>query len=66
MSRKLLVALGLAAGLVLAALAGVERSAGRHPTTDVPHKAAPSAESAPPSAFEAGQIDPSASPALTR
>ena len=66
MLRRILVALGLIAALVLAALAGVERVAGRHPNADVPQHAAPMADPALPSAFETGNVDPSASPALTR
>lgn len=66
MARHVLVALGLAVALVLAALAGVERAGERHPNADVPRRAAPSAEPALPSAFEAGNVDPSASPALTQ
>jgi len=60
------VGLGLGAALVLAALAGVERVAGRHPNTDVPAHAAPPPEPSLPSAIEGAQAEPSASPALTR
>ena len=66
MSRQVFVALGLAVALVLAALAGVERAGGRHPNADVPRGAVPHAESTLPSAFETGDVEPSASPALTR
>ena len=64
--RKLLVAFGLALALVLAALAGVERVAGRHPSANGPVRATPTAEPSLPSAGEAGDIEPAASPALTR
>ena len=63
MPRKLLVALVLAAALAVAALAGVERMAGRHPNVYVPQHAASISE---PSAVEAGNVEPSASPVLTR
>ncbi len=66
MPRKLLVALGLAVALAVAALAGVERIADRHPNADVPQHAAPISEPALPSAAEAGNVDPSASPVLAR
>lgn len=66
MPRKLLVALVLAAALAVAALAGVERMAGRHRNADVPQHAAQISEPALPSAVEAGNVEPSASPALTR
>jgi len=65
MGRKLLVALGVGTALV-AALLGVERVAGRHPNADVPRHAAPAPESALPSAAEASNVEPSASPAFTR
>jgi hypothetical protein len=64
--RKLLVALVLAAALAGAALAGVERLADRHPNVDVPQHAGPISEPALPSAVEASNIEPSASPSLTR
>lgn len=64
MPRNILVALGLGA-LALAALAGVERIAGRHPNADVPEHAASTPEPALPSAAESGNLEPSASPALT-
>jgi hypothetical protein len=64
--RKLLVAVVLAAALAVAALAGVERMAGRHPNVDVPQHAAPISAPALPSAVESGNVEPSASPALTR
>jgi hypothetical protein len=63
--RKLLVAFGLALALVLAALAGVERVAGRHPSADGPVRT-PAAEPSLPSVGEAGDTEPAASPALTR
>jgi hypothetical protein len=66
MSRELLVALGLVLALVLAALVGVERAGGRRPDADVPRDAVLHAEPALPSAFETGDVEPSASPALTR
>ena len=66
MSREVLVAVGLAVVLALAALAGVERAGQRHPNADVPRRAAPSVEPALPSAFDTGNVDPSASPALTQ
>jgi hypothetical protein len=62
--RNILVALGLGA-LALAALAGVERIAGRHPNADVPEHATSTPEPALPSAAEAGDLEPSASPVLT-
>jgi hypothetical protein len=64
--RNLLVALVLAAALAVAALAGVERMAGRHPNVDLLQHAAPISDPAPPSAVEASHVEPSASPALTR
>jgi hypothetical protein len=64
--RTVLVGLGLGAALVLAALAGVERAAGRHPNADVPAHAAAAPEPSLPSAIEGPQAEPSASPALTR
>jgi hypothetical protein len=64
--RTVLVGLGLGAALVLAALAGVERVAGRHPNTDVPAHAASSPEPSLPSAIEGPEAEPSASPVLTR
>jgi hypothetical protein len=63
---NLLVALVLAAVLAVAALAGVERMAGRHPDVDVPQHAASISEPALPSAVEASNVEPSASPSLTR
>ena len=66
MPRKLLVSLVVATALAVAALAGVERMAGRHPNVDVPQHAAPISGPALPSAAEAGNVEPSASPALTR
>ena len=66
MSRKWLVVVALAAAVVIAALAGVERVAGRHPNSDVPVRmlVTPEAPSLP-SAAEL-DVEPSASPALTR
>jgi hypothetical protein len=63
---KLLVALVLAAALAIAALAGVERMATRHLNVDVPQHAGRISEPAPPSAVEASNVEPSASPVLTR
>ena len=65
MSHKILLALGFAA-LVLAALAGVERLATPHPGLDTAQHAVSSAEPGLPSGLETGNVDPSASPALTR
>ena len=65
MPRKILVALGLGT-LALAALAGVERIGGRHPNANVPEHAASTPEPTLPSGSEAGDLEPSASPALTR
>ena len=65
MPHKLLVVLGLSA-LAVAALAGVERIGGRHPNANVPAQAASTPDPTLPSGSEAGDLEPSASPALTR
>ena len=66
MDRKWLVIAGLVIALLVAALAGMEHLADRHPGSEPPVAASPALEPAPSPVPESTEAEPSSNPALMR